>query len=92
MTSHGCSIWMLLGILTGCAAYAQDETAHIMHGSSAEMGLLIEMVKAGGLPAVLGVIGWLFGRGGLPVTIQLTDNDRNLIRGMMKSDGKKDGH
>lgn len=88
VSRHRCGVWALAGLLTGCAAYAQDAAppAAVLAGGTDVW--LLEVVRAGGLPAVLAVTGWMFGRGGLPVTIslgekplvvRLADEDRKLL-------------
>jgi hypothetical protein len=77
-----CLSWAACGVLAGCAAYAQDPAASIPLDGG---GAFLELVRAGGLPAVLGFIGWMLGRGGVPVTIQLSTVDRELIRRLVKS-------
>ena len=86
LDGHRCVTWTLLGMLTGCAAYAQDD---LVVSGGGDMGLLIELLKAGGLPAVLGFTGWLFGRGGLPVTIQLSEADRKLLERLAEDEKRR---
>lgn len=88
LDSHRCATWGLLGVLGGCAAYAQDDPSAVVAGGG-ELGLWLELLKAGGLPAVLGFTGWLFGRGGLPVTIQLSETDRKLIEKLADDDKRR---
>ncbi len=83
---HRCAVWAVCGVLTGCAAYAQDAPIPASMGAGSELWML-ELVKAGGLPAVLGITGWMFGRGGLPVTIQL--GDRPLVVRLHEDDARR---
>ena len=70
------------GVVLGVAgvAYAQDP-AHTAAAvaTSADMGIVLELLRTGGLPAVLGVLGWLFGRGGVPVKLTFEADDRKAI-------------
>lgn len=77
-----CVAYAIAGALTGCAAYAQDAAPTV--GATGELGALVSVLDAGGLPAVLAVTGWMLGRGGIPVTLQLSADDRNLLRGIAR--------
>lgn len=80
MTRHRCIVWAVVGCLAGCAAYAQDPAAPLVPAAPDGMALLLQLLQAGGLPAVLGAGGWLLGRGGIPITVQLSEPDRELLR------------
>ena len=42
---------------------------------------MIELLKAGGLPGVVGMVGWWLGRGGgITLTVRLSDEDRRILR------------
>jgi hypothetical protein len=79
-----------LAILAAFAAVAHaqgvDEplTAAVVDPTAA---LLVELLKGGGLPAVVGIVAW-FGRGalaqGVPVVIRLADEDRALLRDLAR--------
>lgn len=88
LDGHRCITWTLLGAMAGCAAYAQDGGDSVITGGG-DFGLLVELLKAGGLPAVLGITGWLFGKGGLPVTIQLSEPDRKLLEKLAEDEQKR---
>lgn len=84
VSRHRCAYYAILGTMVGCAAYAADEPTQASGG--AEFGMMMELVKAGGLPAVLGFLGWMFGKGGIPVTIQLSETDRKLLERRRRND------
>lgn len=86
---HRCIAWTLLGVATGCAAYAQDTAvpASALGGSEA---MLLELLRAGGLPAVLGFVGWMFSRGGIPVVLRLSDEDRKLLEELAEERDRED--
>lgn len=86
LLTHGrCVGWALLGCAVGCAAYAQDATpAPTATAAVDTTGLLLQLLQAGGLPAVLGAGGWLLGRGGIPITVQLSAEDRDLLRSISR--------
>jgi hypothetical protein len=70
------------GVVLGVAgvAYAQDPAQAVTSAASAaDMGIMLELLRTGGLPAVLGVLGWLFGRGGVPVKLTFETEDRKAI-------------
>lgn len=73
-----CGVWAVLGLVVGLAAvaYADEGAAPAAAGDGA---LLLELARAGGLPAVLAGVGWLLGRGGIPVRIELSPADRELL-------------
>ena len=78
-----CVAYAVLGLLTGCAAYAQDSGAPSV-ASADTTSLLFEAVRAGGLPSVLALMGWTLGRGGIPITVQLSAEDRDLLKRIAK--------
>lgn len=64
------------------AAYAQDApmapsiTPEAMPGGASTV-LLLELVKGGGLPAIVGWLGWVLSRtlaGGIPIRVELGDD------------------
>jgi hypothetical protein len=78
-----CATGAVVGVVLGIAgvAYAQEpaQTAATVAASASDVGLMLELLRSGGLPAVLGVLGWLFGRGGLPVKLTLDTDDRKAV-------------
>lgn len=77
-----CGVWAVLGLVVGLAAvaYGADEGAAApATASTGDAAILLELVRSGGLPAVLAAVGWLLGRGGIPVRIELSPADRELL-------------
>ena len=76
-----CTAGAVAGVVLGVAgvAYAQDPTPVAAAVASSDMGIVLELLRTGGLPAVLGVLGWLFGRGGVPVKLTFEADDRKAI-------------
>lgn len=76
-----CTLGAVAGVVLGVAgvAYAQDPTPVAAAVTSSDMGIVLELLRTGGLPAVLGVLGWLFGRGGVPVKLTFEADDRKAI-------------
>lgn len=88
MRHKNCLVWAVAGLCLGVAynAWAEppnpetvqlDTVSQIMNGS----GQI-------GLPAVLAVIGWLLGRGG--ITVKLSESDRELMRSCIKTRENRD--
>lgn len=69
---HRCVLWSLICVLIGVGyvAYAQDGSTAPADLSGIDLThvTLGDLIRGGGLPAVLGGLGWLWGRnGGVPI-------------------------
>jgi hypothetical protein len=93
-----CFSWTLAGVLFGIASIAYAEDAVPSPTSAADSTtILLDLFRSGGLPAVIGGLGWWLGRGGgipvtmtvspgapVPVVVQLADEDRRLLRAFVR--------
>lgn len=86
---HRCLVWTILGVVTGCAAYAQDVAPAVAMSPSDSFWL--EVIRAGGLPAVLGMGGYFLSRGGVPVVVRVSDEDRKLLERLADRDDERRG-
>jgi hypothetical protein len=79
-----CLVTGCLGLVLGVAAVAHGQDAPpptVTTQAIDPLTGLLGLMQAGGLPAVLAGLGWLLGRGGgVPVTIQLHGDDRELLK------------
>jgi len=89
MTHWRCISYAMMGLLTGCAALAQDGSVPALPAPTSTESLVLEGLRVGGLPGVLALTGWMVGRGGIPVTLQLSDKDRELLQRLADEDEKK---
>lgn len=65
-----CLGYALAGVLLGWAVTAQGQDPGPVVAVAADpYSQLVALVSAGGTPAALGFLGWLFGRGGVPVQV-----------------------
>jgi len=81
-----CLTWAASGLALGVAAVAHAQDAVVAEVLATESSLVVELVRTGGLPAVLAALGWLLGRGGIPlrveptrVVLELAPEDRALL-------------
>lgn len=81
------SLGAVLGFAAVAHAQGAAELAPVGVSSPGDPStvLMLQILQAGGLPAALALVGWLVGRGGIPLHISLSDHDRALLMG---SDGK----
>lgn len=91
-SAHRCLVWAAGGGALGLAlvARAQDPVAVAPAADPGSLSLLVDLIQGGGLPAVLALFGWLAGRGGVPVVIRLSDEDRRLLRRLRPQPPKPD--
>lgn len=78
-----CTAWAVAGAVLGVAVVAWGQDTAPSTGAAAAdptIPVLIELIKGGGLPTVLALLGWLASKGGIPVVIRLSDEDRRAIR------------
>lgn len=94
MNTHRCVWWAAVAGLLGIAwnAWAQDAAAPVTAGmSDPTMDFFARLIQGGGLPAVLGALGWLAGRGSLQLpiagslTLALHDEDRKILKRIARS-------
>lgn len=81
--AHPCTRYAAMGLGLGLAAtaWAQDPVSAGVTPVDPSMALLLDLIRGGGLPAVLAVVGWWVGRGGgVKVTVELSEVDRRLLR------------
>lgn len=89
-----CLSWSLVAALLGVAvvAYGQDPAATASAGDPI-VDTLVELVRGGGLPAVLAWLAW-WARGalgaGVPLVVQLHADDRALIRRLIRAVDRDD--
>ena len=81
------SLGAVLGFAAVAHAQGAAELAPVGVSSPGDPStvLMLQILQAGGLPAALALVGWLVGRGGIPLHISLSDHDRALLMG---GDGK----
>lgn len=84
-TSHHarCLAFATCGVLLGASvnAWAQAVPPVV----PVDLGLpawLVSLLQIGGLPAVVGALAFVLGRGGLSITVRLSDDDRTLLRSL----------
>lgn len=92
MKTHRCVGWALAAASLGVAwtAWAQDP---VMASTSSDplLDWAARLLQGGGLPAVLGALGWLAGRGSLQLpisgslTLALHEEDRRLVRRLVRA-------
>lgn len=93
MAIHRCAAGASVGLVLGLAtvAHAQGATDLVSQASAATSDpstmLLLQFLQAGGLPAALALLGWLLGRGGIPLHVRLSDDDRKLLGAKLKQGG-----
>lgn len=83
MTHVRCAVWAVAGAILGFALVVWGQEPGSNTGAGAvdpSIPVLIELIKGGGLPTVLALLGWLASKGGIPVVIRLSDEDRRAIR------------
>ena len=81
-----CVAWTAFGVLAGCSlsAYAQDAqpAPDLAPVAAGVLGLplwVVQLFQFGVLPGVLGLLGWIAGRGNITIRVSLSDEDRKLL-------------
>lgn len=79
-----CIVYSGTGALLGVAtlAHAQSSLPAVSQvATDPSTALLLQFLQAGGLPAALALVAWVIGRGGIPIHIQLSKDDRDALSG-----------
>lgn len=93
MGLHRCAGGAVMGLVLGLATVAHAQGAVELVPSIAppqtdpSTALMLALLQAGGLPAALALLGWLLGRGGIPLHVRLSDDDRTLLGAKLKQGG-----
>lgn len=89
-TRHTCVTFAAVGATLGLAAvaWAQEPNPAAQAALDPASLALVELLKGGGLPAVLAAIAWWLGRTahqGLMLTVRLHDDDRRLLEDLRRN-------
>ena len=90
---HRCMGGAVMGLVLGLATVAHAQGAVDLVPSvtppqtDPSTALMLALLQAGGLPAALALLGWLLGRGGIPLHVRLSDDDRKLLGAKLKQGG-----
>jgi hypothetical protein len=88
--AHPCLRWAFIGATLGLAwtSWAQGTDGATLATEAGAMDdgtIWIEVLKGGGLPAILAFLGFMAGRGGgVPIVVQLHPDDRKLVTRIAK--------
>ena len=84
----GAGTGLVLGLATVAHAQGSDLVPPVgVAPADPSTILLLQLLQAGGLPAALALMGWLLGRGGIPIHVRLSDDDRKLLGGKPRAGG-----